>query len=108
MRRPTPQFLAEAFRLVSMCPMCKEKESTDVHVLSQEGDACLTHVACRACHMALVARLEPSDTGVACVAIVTDLSLCDARAALARRPITHNNVLSVHEALTDGTFFRIP
>lgn len=105
MKRSTPQFLADAFRLVSVCPMCKEKESTDVHVLSSEGDVCLTHVACRACHMALVARLEPSDTGVACVAIVTDLSVGDARAALSRTPITHNDVLSVHEALTDGTFF---
>lgn len=86
--------------------MCKKKECTDVHMLSQEGDVCLTHVACRACHMALVARLEPSNTGVACVAIVTDLSLCDARAALSRRPITHDDVLSVHESLSDGTFFH--
>ncbi len=106
MKRLTPSFLAEAFRLISACPLCKAAGSTEIHVLNTDADACLAHVACGACHAALVMHLEPSESGITCLAIVTDLSLWDARQALERPPIRHDDVLAVHEALSSGAFQR--
>ena len=104
MKRLTPSFLAEAFRLISACPLCKAAGTTEIHVLNTQEDACLAHVTCGTCRMALVMHLEPSENGVSCLAIVTDLSLWDERQALQRPPIRHDDVLAVHEVLSSGGF----
>lgn len=89
--------------MVAQCSSCQARECTQIELLRVGASCSLAHVVCAQCQHALLAHVERKEQGIYCVGIVTDLSVQDAQASMERRCLGVDDVLGIHEAVTDGS-----
>lgn len=97
----------EPRRLLRECPICGDEYLADqVVVVEVEGGNQLVHMTCARCHNALVALMVESALGMSSVGMITDLSVADMNRGREQRPITEEQVLSLHQFLQQTYCFE--
>ncbi len=94
-------FLEEHFHGVASCPLCKKKyDPLEARIVVTEDGSELVHVECQRCRGAILAAVTNADAGTSVVGVVTDLSPDDLFRLRAREPVTSDDVLALHAALS--------
>ena len=107
MEEAQPSLSSETLRLLSYCPLCeKQHQGVDAHVLGSEGDICVWHIRCRACHHALLAMVLKNKELVSTVGIVTDLSVDDVHRVMNQKSVSLNDVLRAHQAFAKPEYLK--
>jgi hypothetical protein len=93
---------ASPSQILVHCPLCQGKyEENDIQKLFSRGAAQLLHCACSACGRAMLALLLESSGWVSSVGMVTDLQAHEATEALHRAPLSLEECVSIHQALSE-------
>ncbi len=97
----------EQLRVISSCPVCNRRYQHGVlQVLEEKDDAHLVYLKCQRCRSSVLAVVLANQMGVSSVGLVTDLDSADVLRLRRRSNVSTNDVLDVHQALTQGSFLR--
>ncbi len=87
---------------ISKCPFCSlPYDGERVRRLSQSKGAEILHASCFGCRRAMLFAVERRDEHVACVGVFTDCDATDAKRFMEKPKITLDDVLRVHELLSE-------
>lgn len=97
----------EGVQLISYCPLCESSYNPQqARVLGETDESHLLHIECGKCANAIIALVLISAVGVSSVGLLTDLCYDEVHRFKTFAPITTDNVIDIHEALSDeSTFF---
>src|SRR3990170_1688035 len=100
-------FFEESLKLLSSCPICRAQYNPiKANVLEEHDEAHLIHIQCERCSSSVVAKVTTSNGGATSVGLVTDLTPDDVLRFKTAKPVSADDVLEVHELLTEGTFMN--
>ena len=89
---------------ISRCPFCSIPYDPErVQTISHMNQRDVVHATCLSCQRAMVFAIERREEHVACVGLFTDCDADDARRFLERPKISLDDVLRVHELLSQET-----
>lgn len=93
---------------ISHCPLCdSEGSSLDIHLLGENEETSLLHVACDACGHSLLALVFRDGEGAdGSVGFMTDLSHEDVLRFCGESTVSTDDVLSLHITLKSGGLLK--
>jgi len=104
MKISTSKFIKEGVALMSNCSVCKKRNCTNVRVIDVEAEWCMVHVTCSECGHAILAQLYTHEQGINYIGLMTDLSQEDSKTLLGDEYVNMDDVLGVHNLLSNGGF----
>lgn len=85
------------------CPVCnKEYRPAKMLLLNQEDKRTTLHITCESCHTSSLVYVSLSPVGVVSMGVLTDLEQAEARQFFKAEPLSHDDVLGVHQILKEG------
>ena len=87
---------------ISRCPFCSiPYDAERVRTLTHADHRDIVHASCFGCQRAMLFAIERREEHVACVGLFTDCDAADARRFLEKPKISLDDVLRVHELLSE-------
>jgi len=104
---PKSNPIQEGLRLLNQCPVCKEPYIPDeANLLEQKETSHLVHITCPHCKNSILAIILVSALGMSSIGIITDLSATDVKRLKMKGPVTEDEVLDLHVALSSEKLFN--
>ena len=100
------EFSSDPARMVSFCPMCDaECNPMSAKVLEEFPGGTVVHVQCRNCQNAILAMMTQRANGIHSYGFLTDLSPEDYLRVSKVKPLTADDAIDAHVALSTGGEF---
>lgn len=93
----------DGVKILSNCPVCNSRfHSDEIQVIEEKTNAHLLHIQCKKCKSCLVAVVFANSMGVNSITLVTDLMRQDVVKFMSKKPVSLNDVIDLHIALSQN------